>query len=270
MPLCLTLRAPSQFPIEVTGLVPDVLRDMTLAQIERLPVLHGNEQLPLGEVFEVRGTAADETIEFAGDMAGVHHIGAQMRSGAIHVAGSAGRHLGSQMAGGEITVHGDAADWAGAEMHEGLIRIYGNAGHHAGGAYPGSEAGMTGGTLLVHGNAGDQTAHTMRRGLITIGGNVGDFAGVNMIAGSIFVLGKCGLRPAAAMRRGTVAVFNDKPTLLPTFRSGGLCEPLFLSVYLGKLAALGFHTPDEWRHAAYEIFHGDMLCGGRGEILVRA
>jgi formylmethanofuran dehydrogenase subunit C len=110
----------------------------------------------------------------------------------------------------------------------------------------------------------------MRRGLIAIGGNVGDFAGINMIAGSLFVLGTCGRRPAAGMRRGTIAVFNDHPALLPTFRSGGRCEPLFVSVYLGQLATLGFPISDHWRHAAYEIFHGDMLCGGRGEILVRA
>ncbi len=112
MPLRLTLHAQSSIPIEVTGLVPDAVRDMTLAKIERLPVFHGNGQLPLAELFEVRGDAADERIEFDGDMAGVHHIGARMRSGAIHVTGSAGRHLGSQMTGGEITVAGDAADWA--------------------------------------------------------------------------------------------------------------------------------------------------------------
>ncbi len=106
---------------------------------------------------------------------------------------------------------------------------------------------MTGGVLLVHGNAGDQVGHTMRRGLIAVGGDVGDFAAINMIAGSLFVLGACGLRPAAAMRRGTLAVFNDRPELLPTFRSGGHCEPLFLSVYLGKLADMGFAAPYEWR-----------------------
>ncbi|HVU89248.1 MAG TPA: formylmethanofuran dehydrogenase subunit C [Pirellulales bacterium] len=269
MPLKLTLRAPSPIPIEVAGIVPDVVRDVTLAQIERLSVLHGNEQLPLAELFNVRGDASDEQIEFVGDMAGVHHVGARMQSGAIHVTGNTGRHLGSRMTGGEITVDGDADDWAGAEMHDGLIRIRGNAGHHAGAAYPGSEAGMTGGILLIHRSAGDQTAHTMRRGLIAVGGNVGDFAGINMIAGSLFVSGTCGLRPAAGMRRGTLVIFNDRPALLPTFRSGGRCQPLFLSIYLGKLAALDFPAPDEWRRASYEIFHGDMLTGGRGEILVR-
>ncbi|HEY4311200.1 MAG TPA: formylmethanofuran dehydrogenase subunit C [Pirellulales bacterium] len=269
MSLRLKLRETSTIPIEVEGLTPDALRDKTLAQVERFAIFHGNQQLPLADLFHVSGDTADERIEFADDMAGVHWIGAHMKSGSIHVTDHAGRHVGSQMAGGEITVDGDASDYVGGEMHDGLICIRGSAGHHVGAAYPGSEAGMTGGTLLVHGNAGDQVAHTMRRGLVAIGGAVGDFAGINMVAGSLFIFGACSLRPAAGMRRGTVAVFNDSPALLPTFRAGGRCQPLFLRVYLRTLAQLDFPADPALLDATYEIFHGDLLNGGRGEILVR-
>lgn len=269
MPLRLTLRGSSTIPLEIEGLTPDVLRDKTFAQIERWPVFHGNRQLPLADLFHVEGDAADQRLEFNGDMSSVHRIGAHMKSGTIHVAGNAGRHVGSEMAGGEITVDGDASDYVGGEMHDGLIRVRGSAGNHVGGAYPGSEAGMTDGVLLVHGSAGEQAAHTMRRGLVAIGGDVGDFAGINMIAGSLFVFGGCGSRPAAGMRRGTLAVFRDAPTLLPTFRSGGRCQPLFLRVYVRTLERLGFPIDGELLEARYEIFHGDLLNGGRGEILVR-
>jgi len=181
MALRLSLIAPTTIPIELDGIVPDQLRDKSAHDIARWPIFHGNEQIPLAELFHVTGSAADERIVFAGDNCGVHRIGARMQSGTIYVEASAGRHVGSQMTGGEIVVAGDADDWAGGEMHGGLIRIQGRAGHHLGAAYRGSERGMDGGTILVHGDAGDEVAHTMRRGLIAVGGSVGDFPAINML-----------------------------------------------------------------------------------------
>jgi formylmethanofuran dehydrogenase subunit C len=269
MALELTLRAPSSLPIEVEGLLPEAVREKTLAEIERWPIFCGNEQVPLAELFHARGAADDCRISFQGDMSRVHWIGAHLAAGAIHIAGSAGRHVGSQMTGGEITVEGDASDSLGAEMHGGLIRVSGRTGKRVGAAYLGSPRGMTGGLILVGGDAGDEVAHTMRRGLIAIGGTVGDFAAINMIAGSVLVWGGCGIRPAAGMQRGTLAVLGGQPTLLPTFRAAGPCQPVFLRVYLRELTRLGFPLPDELASATYELFHGDMLTGGRGEILLR-
>lgn len=269
MALRLSLKAPTTIPIELGGVVPDRLRDKSAREIERCTVFHGNQQLPLAELFHVTGSAADERIEFAGDMRGVHRIGARMQSGTIHVEASAGRHVGSQMAGGELFVGGDTDDWTGGEMQGGLIRVQGRAGHHVGAAYRGSERGMNGGTILIHGDAGDEVAHTMRRGLIAIGGKVGDFPAINMLAGSLFVCGECGIRPAAGMRRGTVAFFQAQPQLLPTFRPGGPCQPLFMRVYLRRLAELRFTTSAELADTTYEIHHGDLLNGGRGEVLVQ-
>jgi len=270
MTLCLTLRAPCEAPIEVAGVTPSALRDKSLTEIERLPVLCGNRQAPLAEYFAITGDPSDERLEFVGDLSGVHRIGARMDGGEIGVSGNAGRHTGAEMTSGLIHVSGNAGDWLGAELRGGRIKIDGDAADFVGAAYRGSPEGMTGGEILVAGNVGHEAGHTMRRGLLAVGGSIGNFAAINMIAGSIFVLGACGVRPAAGMRRGTLALFGPRPTLLPTFRSAGLCQPLFLRVYLRALAQAGFATPAAWMDAAVELFHGDLVTTGRGEILLRA
>ncbi len=269
MALTLALRAISPLPIEVDGLLPEALRGKSPAEIERWPIQHGNQRVPLAEMFQVSGDASDNRLEFAGDCRGIHRIGARMAAGEIHVEESAGRHLGSEMSGGRITVAGSAGDWLGAEMRGGLIDVRGSAADNVGAAYRGAERGMTGGTILVHGDAGNEVGHTMRRGLIAVSGRMGDFAGVNMIAGSIFAFGACGARPGAGMQRGTLALLGPRPALLPTFRSGGRCDPLFLRVYLREIARLGLAAANELRNAAYELFHGDLVTLGRGEILTR-
>lgn len=259
----------TSIPVEVEGITPDVVRQRTRAEIEQLPIYHGNQQLPLAEMFRVAGDPGDGRIDFHGQLAGVHWIGAKMTSGEVYVHGPAGRHVGSEMRGGTIDVAGDAGDWVGGELHGGRIRIRGRAGHLIGAAYRGSRRGMTGGAILVDGPCGNEIGHTMRRGLIAVGG-AGDFTGVNMIAGSIFVFGPCGIRPAAGMRRGTVALLGDSaPPLLATFRRDGVVQPVFLRVYLLALAQWGYPFADELLEAEYESYSGDRVEIGRGEILLR-
>ncbi|HEY2838918.1 MAG TPA: formylmethanofuran dehydrogenase subunit C [Pirellulales bacterium] len=270
MPLRLTLRALSDAPIEVLGVIPSALRERSMVEIERTPILHGNRQAALAEWFAPQGDASDGRLEFEGDLRGVHRIGARMDGGEIHVTGDAGRHVGAEMTSGSIHVHGAAGDWLGAELRGGRITVAGDAGDFVGAAYRGSPEGMTGGEILVRDNVGHEVAHTMRRGLLAVGGSIGNFAAINMIAGSVFAFGACGVRPAAGMRRGTLALFGPRPTLLPTFRSAGLCQPLFVRVYLRALAQAGFVTPEDCMDAACELFHGDLVTTGRGEILLRA
>jgi len=271
MPLRLKLTVKTSIPLEVEGLTPDVVREKSLAEIERFDIFHGNQQLPLGEFFQVTGDAADERFEFAGDLSGVHWIGAKMAAGEIRVEGPAGRHVGSEMTGGAIHVAGDAGDWVGGEMHGGLIHVRGRAGHLVGAAYRGSARGMTGGTILIGGDAGNEIGHTMRRGLIAVGGGAGDFPAFNMIAGNVLICGPCGIRPAAGMRRGTLVLLSDEhPALLPTFRSSGRCRPQFMAVYLKHLRSLDFALPADYRVAEYLLYTGDLLTVGRGEILLRA
>jgi formylmethanofuran dehydrogenase subunit C len=239
-----------------------------LNQIERMEIFHGKERLPLAEFFDVSGDPSDECIEFSGDLSGVHWIGAGMDGGEIRVAGHVGRHVGSEMTAGRIAVEGNVGDWLGGQMHGGLICVKGHAGHMVGAAYRGSPRGMTGGTILVHGAAGNEIGHSMRRGLIAVGG-ADDAVGVNMIAGSVYVFGPCGIRPGANMRRGTIGLFGPHaPALLPTFRYGCRYRPTFLAVHLAELRRLGYPVDDRLLTCDVDIYHGDLVTTGRGEILV--
>jgi formylmethanofuran dehydrogenase subunit C len=248
---------------------PDAVRDKPLAEIEKTPIYHGNTQVPLAEFFAVSGDAADGQMEWEGDLSGVHWIGAGMTGGRLHVVGNAGRHLGSEMGGGEILVDGDAGDWVGGEMHGGLIHVRGRAGHLVGAAYRGSARGMTGGTILVQGAVGNEIGHTMRRGLLAVGA-AGDLAGFNMLAGTVLVFGASGIRHGAGMRRGTLAFLgHERPPILPSFRFACRYRPEVLTLVLRHLQSLGFPVSADVAAARVDLFNGDLIEGGRGELLVR-
>jgi formylmethanofuran dehydrogenase subunit C len=271
MPLRFTLKKSSSVPLEVEGITPDSVRGKSRDEIERLDIFQGNVKLPLAEFFTAAGDAADEVHDWEGDLAGVHWIGAKMTAGRVIVHGNGGRHIGSEMTGGEIHVLGDAGDWVGGEMHGGLIHVRGRAGHLVGSAYRGSPKGMTKGTILIGGDVGNEIGHSMRRGLIAVGGNMGDLAGMNMLAGTILVFGESGIRHGAGMRRGTLAFVGTKaPPLLPTFRRACRFRPEALQLIYRELRRREFHVPDELFTCQYDLYNGDFLAGGRGEILLRA
>lgn len=270
MALTLSYTAITTVPVEVEGLTPDWAQDKTLAEIERFAIHHGNRKVPLAELFRVSGDPQDGRIDFEGDLSGVHWIGAHMASGEVHIQGSGGRHIGSQMRGGRIDVAGNAGGWVGAEMRRGLIHVHGNAGHLTGAAYRGSAKGMTGGTILVDGNAGNEVGLTMRRGIIAIGGSAGDLIGFNMIAGTIVVLGECGIRPGAGMRRGTLALLGPKPPqLLPSFRYASTSPSVAVRLLMRHLQQQGFSIDEKMQTTPVELYHGDLVSVGRGEILFR-
>ena len=270
MPLTLTYTAETSVPVEIEGLTPDWACDKSLAQIQRFEIFHGNQKLPLAEMFEVAGDPSDRRFDFHGDLAGVHWIGAHMREGEIYLHGPGGRHIGSQMHGGEIHVAGDAGGWVGAEMHGGLIHIAGSAGHLVGAAYRGSAKGMTGGTILVDGDAGNEIGLTMRRGMIAIGGQAGDMLGFNMIAGTVLVFGPCGIRAGASMRRGTLGLLGmEPPPLLPSFRYAYTARPEVLALMLHALRRQGFAVGEQLLDDAYDQYNGDFVALGRGEIFLR-
>lgn len=260
----------SSVPVEIEGLTPDWACDKSLTAIERFEIFHGNQKIPLAEMFSVTGDAADKRFEIEGNLAGVHWIGAHMATGHIVIHGPAGRHIGSEMLGGEIRVEGDAGGWLGAEMKGGRIHVAGNAGHLVGGSYRGSAKGMTGGSILVQGSAGNEIGCTMRRGLIAIGGDSGDMVGFNMIAGTVLVFGQCGIRPGAGMRRGTLGLFGpNPPQLLPTFKYSSTFQPQIVSVLLRQLNDSGFSFDGSLLEAQFDHYHGDLVALGRGEILFR-
>jgi formylmethanofuran dehydrogenase subunit C len=270
VPLALTYQADTTIPVEIEGVTPQAVKTQSLSDIEKIEIFHGNEKLPLGAMFDVAGDAGDGRIDFHGDLSGVHWIGAHMTEGVVHVHGNAGRHVGSEMRGGLIHVDGDASDWVGGEMRGGLIHVRGRAGHLVGAAYRGSRHGMTGGTILIHGDAGNEIGHTMRRGWIAIGGRSGDLAGFNMLAGSVFLFGETGIRHGAGMRRGTIGLFaGDVPELLPTFRHACRYRPPALALMFPHLDQHGFPLEGALLSAEYDLYNGDFVEQGRGEILVR-
>ncbi len=270
MALRLTYHGQTSVPVEVEGLTPDWACDKSLAEIEQFVVFHGNRKIPLAELFAVSGDAGDKRFDFEGNLAGVHWIGAHMHSGQIYVHGPAGRHIGSEMRGGEIRVEGDAGGWVGAEMHGGLILVEGNAGHLVGAAYRGSRKGMTGGTILIRGDAGNEIGHTMRRGMIAIGGSAGDMLGFNMIAGTALVFGECGIRPGAGMRRGTLGLMGpNPPALLSTFRFASRSQSRTFQIIVRHLQRQGFSVDESLWSADLDLYHGDLVALGKGEIFLR-
>ena len=270
MTLNLFSREDSSIPIEVEGVTPDWARDKSLSEIERFDVFHGNRKVPLGELFRITGDASDQSMVFEGPLTNVHWIGAHMTSGTIRIAGSVGRHVGSEMRGGHISVEGDTQGWTGVGMRGGVLHVKGNAGNLLGAAYRGSTKGMTGGMIFVEGSAGDEVGLCMRRGLIAVKGGVGDFLGFNMIAGTVLVFGDCGERPGANMRRGTLGLFGAKrPTLLPTFQYASTYRPQFLSLLLKTIRSRGFSFDESLQRSQFDLYHGDLVTVGRGEILFR-
>jgi formylmethanofuran dehydrogenase subunit C len=271
MALEITLRQAGTIPIEVEGITPDKCRALPLGEIERLPVFHGNRELAFAELFTVRGSADDRCHCWQGELSSVHWLGAKMQAGQLIVEGSAGRHLGSEMSGGEIEVRGSVSDWVGAEMRGGTLRVAGDAGHLVGAAYRGSPRGMRGGSIIVQGNAGDEVGHSLRRGTIAIGGACGDFVGYHMLAGTIAVLGPSGQRHGANMRRGSLIFLHEHaPRRLPTFQRACHFQPLAIQLVLQELGRLGLKLHREHYCRSLDLYNGDFLSGGRGEMFVVA
>lgn len=267
--LTLTYVGATTIPLEAEAIRPDQLAGKSNAEIERLPVQHGNASVPLGEFFRVAGDANDDDVLVEGACSRVKWMGAGMTRGRLTVRGPAGMHTGAEMEGGELVIHGNASDWLGAEMRGGRIHVHGNAGHCVGGAYRGSRFGMKGGVILVDGNVENEVGGTMRRGLIAVGGNAGDFAAVSMIAGSVFIFGQPGIRPAAGMKRGTLALFGsaDSVQLLPSFRFDCVYRPQFLPIYLKQLSAWGLPIASHVLRGRVRRYSGDLVAIGKGEVL---
>jgi hypothetical protein len=72
------------------------------------------------------------------------------------------------------------------------------------------------------------------------------------------------------MRRGTIGLLGPKgPPLLPTFRFTGTHDPQIVRVMLGDLRSRGFRVDEAMLGAEVDIYRGDLVTIGRGEILMR-
>lgn len=267
MSLTLTAKLETTLPIVAECLSPDRLEGLKPEEIGRLELLHGNQRVPLAELFDIAGDAEDCKLTLRGELSTVHHLGAGMQRGEMRIEGNVGRHLGSRMEGGSIEVLGSAGDWLGAEMQGGEIKVNGDGGDYAGSAYIGSLRGMSGGTLLINGNAGNEVGRQMRRGMLAVGGKVGDLFGANMLAGTLIACGACGKHPGAGMKRGTIVLLSSQPAdLLPSFSHACRTRPVAIELLARELRHRNF-SADAWNPGEFDLFRGDMLEFGKGEIL---
>jgi len=276
MPLLLspsTTAGTGPLSIELTGVVPDRLADLSATSIARIAISADGRICSLGDLFAIEGDATDGRILCAGDFSRVHRLGAGMQHGTIVVEGPVGRHAGEAMAGGTLSVQGDAGDWLAASMTGGKVLVGGNAGDQVAAALPGSETGVRGGLIAINGNVGCLAGTRMRRGVLGIGGSCGEAAAFEMRAGTVLVAGRVGRRAGMGMRRGSLIALSEPPEVPPTFSRGAAWSPTFLSLLAGRLAGAGFHAttglPADAFGGIWQHWHGDLLAGGRGEIFHR-
>ena len=179
------------------------------------------------------------------------------------------------MSGGTIEVHGDVRDFAGTAMTGGQLTVHGSVGKHLGGCLPGAKHGMNRGAIWVAKNAGPGVGQLMRRGTIVVGGSCGDSCGWNMIAGTIIVLGGIAGLAGIEMRRGTIVDALPRRhsetflQVLPTFTQGDRRSVQILRLIKHQLSGSIFGPQSlQPLDQEFQIFHGDPLHGGRGELLV--
>ena len=290
--LTLTLKKQLSLPIDVDSVLPENFAGANTTQIGDHLVWCGKQQQPLRDFFDISGsTAEDSTIQWAGcpgsnGLSRVNRIGHAMTTGTMLVRGDTGLQTGWQMQGGRIEVIGNADDYLGAEMTGGSIIVSGDVGNHAGSRFNGEKIGMNRGQIFIQGSAGNGLGQGMRRGTIVVGKQTGKLVGWNMLAGTIICLQGCGPHPGAGMKRGTIiAAANPQATLtikendwlLPSFSTGATNTVPIFQPLKKWLAAQTLHgqpvfSPDQLNllDHPYQVFHGDRLNDGRGEIFLAA
>src|SRR6476660_6105096 len=107
MAITARLKRPPTVPLEAEALCPDVMAELSNAEIRALTVYHGKRQLPLEEFFDGEGERSTDLV-LHGELHKVRWIGRSMSKGSITIHGAAGMHLGAYMSGGRIDVHGNA------------------------------------------------------------------------------------------------------------------------------------------------------------------
>jgi formylmethanofuran dehydrogenase subunit C len=266
MPITFRLKRDPTVPLEAEVITPDVVAELSNAEIGALTVYHGKRQLPLSEFFDVDGERSEDLV-LHGALHKVRWIGRAMSKGRITIHGNVGMHLGAYMSGGRIEVHGTASDWIGAEMKNGLIHVHGNAGGQVGAAYRGSLGGMKDGLVIVDGTAGLEVGMRMRGGTIVIVGAARDFTGLQMKGGTILLMSGAEIRTGAWMNKGTI--ISMKPLhMMPTFNYVGDRDAASLTELFGRLKEFGVSLSYAATGGAFRLFSGDHSVSDKGEILV--
>lgn len=262
----LTLKHSPDLRVDLRALSPAIGQALTQREVERLRLTHGNQTLPLAELFDVTFND-DDTWRLEGDLSRFDRIGWQMSAGHLVVEGDVGDHAGAGMSGGALHIKGSAGDLAACEMAGGLLEIDGNVGAFAAGPLPGSMEGMRGGTFTVRGNAGERFGDRMRRGTALVFGDAGAFLASRMVAGSIAVGGRVGAHLGYGMRRGSVVLAGPAPEIAATFMPALVDPQVFWQLLSRDLARHG--GPFEALPRRRTVRHlGDVSAAGKGELIL--
>lgn len=262
----LTLKAAPALRLDLRGLTPGALAALGAAEVEKLPVGHGNALVPLAEFFAV-APRSDDTLLLQGDLSRCDFIGWQMDGGTLIAEGSVGDYAGGAMKAGTLSVKGRAAELAACEMAGGTLSIEGDVGDFAAGALPGSMDGMRGGSVVIRGNAGARCGDRMRRGTVAVFGDTGDFLASRMVAGTIAVGGRTGSHGGWGMRRGSVVFAGSAPAAGPGFVPAIAEAGVFWQLLARDLALLGGVFAGLPARAIVR-HRGDLAAEGKGEWII--
>ena len=252
--------------IDGSVLRPDRFAALTAAELVQQRINIGSREYRWGEVFEIEGDPTSTwTIPGAVNYL---NLAAGLTTGLLRVVGHAGDYAGMKLAGGRLEINGSAGHSVGAGMQGGLIKVTGDAGPQVGGPCPDSIDGMTDGEIIIAGAASPRAGFRMRRGLIAANQGA-EQAGYQMLAGTLVVFRGPLPSPGLSMKRGTILILdpNIEPTWLPYYQPDCVYRPVIVQVLLGRLHALGWTLPEGSRHGRYQLYTGDRLNNGKGEIL---
>jgi len=224
------LKKKPELPLEADSISPDQFAGKTLDDIKELTIYFGNQELKLGDYFDVSGQSGEKNdlkIIIDGDLSNVKRIGEGMTGGEIIINGNIGMHVGNNMAGGKILVKGNADDWAGAMMKGGELEITGDAGNYVGAAYRGFWQGMKNGTIKVKGKVGVECmlwangSRVAKRFPTLICGSAGSFLGLHNHGATIIVDGNADRCAGADQEKGTILIKGKVSGLLPSYKKSG-------------------------------------------------
>ncbi len=269
-PLTFTSKYIPQQRVDLSPLVYQQLKNLTLADIAEIKLQNGKALIPVSELFELSGEDAQHIVIHSSHDK-LDFIGKNLIGGKMTINGDAGAYCGLGMKSGEIIVNGNVGIFAAAEMKQGLLIVNGNAGDFVGAALIGNVIGMKGGMVLIRGNAGERIGDHLRRGMILIEGNVGDYCGSRMTAGTIAVMGKTGRYLGYGMRRGTLLLWQKPLTIPATFNDCGNHSLAFLPLLFKSFQSLNSLFADSnYQFNRVQRYVGDLAENiGRGELLIK-
>lgn len=263
----LSLRAPLTARADLSAVTPAALVGLGESAVAHLSVPYGTGRTALGDLFEVRREGADALV-IAGDPR-LDFVGAKLGAGEILVEGPVGAFAGAGMTGGRLRIAGDAGEALAAGLEGGSVEVTSSVGARLGCALSGARAGMRGGLVEVSGDAGPHAGERLRGGLILVAGDVGANAAFDLVAGTLAVAGRLGPGAGNGMRRGTLILAQEPEAPAPGFVENGAHDLVMLSLLARRVPQLAALFGGALSSRVNRRM-GDLLAGGRGEMLVLA